>query len=199
MEPTPIMTLETDASNSGWGAVCGNSRTFGHWSQEESLLYINCRELLAGAFALKIFADQPHRLRLSVLLRMDNRSAVSYINKMGGTHSRILSSIARDLWEWCFAKNIVIRAEYLPGLANTEADRESRRQEDSSNWMLDREVFQRLNIRWGPLAVDLFASRLNAQLSDFVSWRPDPEAIASDALSLRWPTTGGYAFPHSRS
>ena len=31
--------------------------------------------------------------------------------------------------------------------------------------------------------IDLFASHLSAQLSPYVSWRPDPEAVHADALT----------------
>ena len=47
----------------------------------------------------------------------------------------------------------------------------------------------------GPLQVDLFASRLTHQLRDIVSWRPDPEAIATDAFTLDWKQFRGYANP----
>lgn len=47
----------------------------------------------------------------------------------------------------------------------------------------------------GECSVDLFASRLNAQLEQYVSWRPDPNAMATDALQLRWNKWTGYAFP----
>ena len=47
----------------------------------------------------------------------------------------------------------------------------------------------------GTCNVDLFATRLNTQLEKFVSWRPDPEAIGSDALQLTWTGWTGYAFP----
>ena len=32
--------------------------------------------------------------------------------------------------------------------------------------------------------IDMFASRLNKQIECFVSWRPDPDAVAIDAFSL---------------
>ena len=34
--------------------------------------------------------------------------------------------------------------------------------------------------------VDLFASRINNQLSNYVSWHPDPNASAVDAFSCEW-------------
>ena len=43
--------------------------------------------------------------------------------------------------------------------------------------------------------VDLFASRLNHQLPQFISWRPDPYTIETDALQVPWTRWRGYAFP----
>ena len=47
----------------------------------------------------------------------------------------------------------------------------------------------------GRPSIDLFASRLNAQVEQFVSWRPDPDAVAVDAFSLDWAKFEFYAFP----
>ena len=44
--------------------------------------------------------------------------------------------------------------------------------------------------------MDLFATRLNAQLEHCVSWRPDPNAVGTDALQLLWDSWEGYAFSH---
>ena len=53
---------------------------------------------------------------------------------------------------------------------------------DCSDWMLNQQVFYKINQVFGPLEVDLFASRLTTQLPVFYSWRPDPSAKATDAL-----------------
>ena len=47
----------------------------------------------------------------------------------------------------------------------------------------------------GPCANDLFEDRLNTQLPQFFSWKPDPMAIASDALQQDWSKEKNYAFP----
>ena len=31
----------------------------------------------------------------------DNVTAIAFINKMGGTHSQLLSNLAVEMWEWC--------------------------------------------------------------------------------------------------
>ena len=43
--------------------------------------------------------------------------------------------------------------------------------------------------------IDLFASRLNAKLDQFVSWHPEPGALAIDAFSISWSNQKFYAFP----
>ena len=193
LHPPPDIVLETDASKTGWGAVCQGVQTGGLWSQMERKLHINCLELLAGSFAVKCFTK--HRLCVHVRLRMDNTSAVAYINRLGGTHSLVLSNLAMALWEWALAHGILLSAEHLPGRLNIVADWQSRHMLDSSNWRLSPDVFRALMEIRGPCAKDLFADRLNAQLSQFFSWRPDPMALASDALQQDWSNERNYAFP----
>ena len=48
----PEVTIESDASNSGWGARWKDLRTGGQWSRQESQLHINAKELLASFLAL---------------------------------------------------------------------------------------------------------------------------------------------------
>ena len=43
--------------------------------------------------------------------------------------------------------------------------------------------------------IDLFDTRLNTQLSTFVSYRPDPKCIAVNAFPLGWSKLDFYAFP----
>ena len=48
----------------------------------------------------------------------------------------------------------------------------------------------------GPFQLDLFATRYNSQLPDFVSPFPDPQAIGVNALSLPWDSWHSlYLFP----
>ena len=43
--------------------------------------------------------------------------------------------------------------------------------------------------------MDLFATRLNHQLVNYASWRPDPFAQATDAFRPSWKGLNGYGFP----
>ena len=49
--------------------------------------------------------------------------------------------------------------------------------------------------KFGGCDVDLFASRVNAQLKSYVSWRPDPDAMDVDAFTLNWSNFRVFCFP----
>ena len=40
----------------------------------------------------------------------------------GGIKSPVLACLALDLWEWCLQHNILIEAQYLPGVLNIRAN-----------------------------------------------------------------------------
>ncbi|KAJ1197977.1 hypothetical protein NDU88_001821 [Pleurodeles waltl] len=149
--------------------------------------------MLAGSFAIKSLAKD--RVQCTILLRMDNVSAVRYINHLGGTRSKPLADLAKSLWEYCLLNEIPLSAEYLPGSLNQAADWHSRFLRDYSDWKLHPSIFRSICCKWGPFAIDLFASRLNSQLPLFFSWRPDPVALASNAFLQDWSQAINYAFP----
>ena len=113
----------------------------------------------------------PHRSS-----QTDNRSAMTYVNKRGGTHSASLTQLAKTVWLWCMERKISLVAEHIPGLMNTVADEESRRQADRWDWKLCPAIFQRINLIWGT----------TNQLERFFSWRLDPLAAGRDAFHQQW-------------
>jgi hypothetical protein len=190
----PDLVITTDASKKGWGAECSGMTTQGLWSPEEAKEHINVLELKAVLFAVKGFVK--HKNPTHVHFRVDNTVAVANINKKGGTKSTPLLEVTKELWSFCLQRQITITAEHLPGVKNTMADYQSRVYKDSSNWKLNQQFFKQLDCVWGPMHRDLFADRLNRQLTRYVSWKPDPEAEMTDALGISW--EGGlvqYAFP----
>lgn len=191
--PPPDLTIETDASLLGWGAVAEGVSTGGLWSEEERQSHINHLELMGAALAVQTYTK--NGTISHVHLRLDNQTAVCYINHMGGTRSPTLSHMACQLWEWCLGKGVTLSAEYLPGSHNVTADMESRTLQSSAEWRLNRSVFLAVMKLYGPCSVDLFASRLNFQLPHYISWRPDPYAATTDAFRVQWTGIQGYAFP----
>ena len=148
---------------------------------------------MAALFAIKSFAKR--RQQISVLLLTDNISVVAHVNKMGGTKSPQLISQVKELWAWCLQRHITVTAQHLPGLDNVTADFLFRHFVDRNNWMLDPSVFQCLDKIWGPLEVDMFATRFSTQVHSFFGCRPDPEAEATNALVQSWSNIMGYAYP----
>ncbi|KAI9560527.1 reverse transcriptase [Daphnia sinensis] len=191
-EAEPTLSICSDASLSGWGAVCEGVTTGMSWSDEEKNRHINELEMLGAFNALRAFAGS--RRNCTIELRVDNTTAVAYVNKEGGTRSASLNNLALNVARWCEVRNIVLKAEHLPGVLNSVADRESRRGVDWSDWRLRPEVFQALSRVWRT-SVDLFANPWNSQLAKFVSWKPQPQAWAVNAFTLSWTELEAYAFP----
>ena len=122
----------------------------------------------------------------------DNSTAVAYINSMGGSHSLPCNDMAREIWEWCTARNIT--TSHIPGTLNIEADKGSRAFDDSKEWKLNADIFLELTSHFGIPKVDMFASWLNYQMMPYVSCHPDPQAWAIDALTLDWSNMFFYVF-----
>ena len=101
---------------------------------------------------------------------------------MGGTHCPQFLRLTLEIWEWCEKKSVFLLAQHIPGVNNTVADVESRTTRDWNDWKLKSDVILPLITE---CQVDLFASRLSHQLDKYVSWRPDPNALDTDAFAIK--------------
>ena len=182
----------SDASGTGWGAICGNKNARGSWSVTERKNHINYLELLASFLALKSFAA--NKKNCQILMRIDNITAISYINKMGGIKYLHLNNVTREIWSWCNKRNIWIFAEYVASKENP-ADIESRISNPDTEWELANFAFQRIVERFGAPEIDLFASRINKKCSLYCSWQRDPDAHKINAFTTDWSAFFWYAFP----
>ena len=68
----------------GGGATADNTSIGGRWSPEESQQHINVLELKAAYLAVQAFTRNRKPPPAHILLRMDNTTAVAYLNKRGG-------------------------------------------------------------------------------------------------------------------
>lgn len=145
-----------------------------------SRLHINYLELKAAFLALQVFSSQENSTH-------PDKDRQYHGHSLYQQTEWTLSNLALQIWEWCLNRKITIQAEHIPGRHNKEADKESRKGADYSNWRLHPEIlFKELNSRWGSFDIDLFAARHNTQLMRFYSYHLDLSAEAVDALSQPW-------------
>ena len=131
----------------------------------------------------------------SILIRSDNSTVVSYINKQGGTSCKILCDLALDLWQFCIIRNINISALHIAGEHNSRADKLPRLKVTDHDYFLSVSMFTSLSKAISfPLKVDLFADRLNFKISNFISWHNDPYSSLVNAFSFKW-LENVYLFP----
>ena len=96
-------------------------------------------------------------------IRIDNTTAVHYVNAMGGVVSKNCNLLSKKVWKWCISRQIWLSASHIPGINNTTADEASRNFIDKTEWMLHKTIFIKLTEVFGLPDIDLFASRLNCQ------------------------------------
>lgn len=146
--------------------MCQGQEAKGIWTASEDALHINCLELLAAFLSLKCFAA--NLSNTNILCRIDNTTAISYINRMDGNRYRILHAIAKDIWQWCEAKNIFLFASYIKSSDNIEADRASRSSSPNTEWELAVFAYNKIILRHGNPEIDLLADRTNRKCQRFV-------------------------------
>ena len=111
-----------------------------------------------------------------------------------GVRTRKLNFLARCIWVWSIRHNFWLPASHMPGPENHIADSFSRNFKEDIEWCLNREAFLQICNHFGEPDLDLFASRLNRQTSNCVSWFPDPEALMTVAFSFGWGPFFLYGF-----
>ena len=101
MSPINKTIIQTDASQKGWGAYCQEMSIGSQWTLEESRLHINPLERKAINLVLLTF---------------------SYLMKMGGTGSREMTALTKEIWKFALSQIIIITADCLAGKLNVRAN-----------------------------------------------------------------------------
>ncbi len=128
--------VTTDASSMGWGATCNGQAASGLWTGPRLLWHINCLELWAVHLALRQF--RPLLLGKHVLVRMDNTAVVSYINRLGGIRSHLMSQLAHHLLLWSHTQFKSLRAVHIPGKLNRADSHDSSHSPESGDYIPKR-------------------------------------------------------------
>nr|CAH7719004.1 unnamed protein product [Callosobruchus chinensis] len=180
----------SDASPSGWGAFCTGRNFHGFWDEKECEMHINFLEIKAAYYALKSLTKNKTNIR--ILLRIDNQTAISCINRGGSVKFQHLNKATKLIWEWCENKNISVFASYVASSENFKADKESRSLSIDTEYELNHSAFSSIIQKFGEPEIDLFASRINNKCKKYISWFPDPNS------SLGPPSPIQEAFPGGR-
>ncbi|GFR84554.1 reverse transcriptase [Elysia marginata] len=99
--------------------------THGMWRDDEKVENINVLGLKAAMLAVQSFCRETENCH--VRIQIDNTTAVSYINNMGGTHSPKCNEISRTLMMWCKNRGIWLSPCHIAGKDNCNADSYSRK------------------------------------------------------------------------
>ena len=129
-----------------------------------------------------------------MLLKLDNRTAVVYINKKWEPFQPLVTNY-KDIWNWAKEQDILISASHVPGVKNTITHLRSPLFYDNKEWSLNERVAKSLFDQFGKPEIDLFASRLNTKCTKYASYKPDPDAYHVNAYSLCWLNLNSYIFP----
>lgn len=161
----------TDASVSGWGATDGVKSFHRVWSTSQ-YWSISYKELYNVKIALEKLAPETSRSHL--LLRIDNETAISYVNKIRRVRFEKFSALVRVIWQLTEKRENFLKASYIPSREKKEADALSRLSTLDTEWELSDRAFTRTVDTFSVPEVDIFASALNAKSNNVFSWLPDP-------------------------
>ena len=178
--------IKADASGDfGWGGHSSRGQFCqGTWEGRDCQSHINRKEILAGHRSIRAMMQQGDYVHLS----LDNMTAVSFVNRQGGTRSRPLCLAAMDLWQTVLSRGGWVRATWVPREDNQLSDLLSKTALQTWDFSLHRAVADSLWTRWFTPVVDVFASRDCHLVPAYYTWYPDQMALARDAFSVRrWP------------
>ena len=97
------------------------------------------------------------------------------------------NDLSKQIWDFWINENIWISAVHIPGKQNTIAGFMSRSLNENREWQPSPTIFKKI-VRTSDFEpeIDLFASHLNYQVKNYISWFPDSKATIIDAFSIGW-------------
>lgn len=122
-----------------------------------------------------------------VLVRTNNTSVVSYINHQGGLRLLKLCKLALQILWWSQGKLCSLRAVYIPGHLNVEADALSRQWPVPGEWRLHADVVCHIWRRFGCTEVNLFESSYTTHCPLWFSLTHPAPLDADVAAYMRFP------------
>lgn len=92
-------------------------------------------------------------------------------------------------------QHILLTVAHISGCENVEAYRITHSLRRCTEWCLKEILFTNTCTKLDvTLNIDLYASRINCQISHYVYYQADPEAFAINAFQMSWKYYLSYAF-----
>ena len=190
--------IYTDSTLQAFGGCWGDRTIQSHFSEQQSGLSINTKELLAILYTLSAFASLLQGE--NVLVHCDNTVAVSCIRKLGSKDA-LKDKIVREIFDISHKYKFTLQCTWLSTKANSRADRLSRKLDLNPRleWSIPKDMFHDFCaiLKFEP-DIDLFASHLNSKCTNYCSRMTDPHSIRVDAFTLNWSKYCPYIFPPFR-
>jgi len=183
--PDQDAVIFTDASMTGWGAAWnGTVPARGSHAPARRHIHINFHKLVAMRLALLPLVDYFRPAGTVIRLMMDSLVCVHVVNN-GTSRSEAMMAQLRRLQRVCARFGVQVRASHLPSAVNHVADKLSRSR-DSTDWSLSDTAFRRLENKYGPHTVDVFAMSTNNKCGRYYSATADPGTAGVDAMQQSW-------------
>ena len=109
-----------------------------------------------------------------------------------------LSRIARAIWSVALEHGITLKAQHLKGVLNVQADTLSRLS-SKYEWSIQQNIYDYLNVLWGPHTLDRFATMATTKCEKYNSRFLDPQSVGVDALLQKdWAVENNFVNPPVR-
>jgi len=93
-----VVIIISDASKEGWRTARNGCRSGYRWTNEEAAQRIDMLELQAARFALKSLCRAVRSCHIR--WKLDNTTAVAYVNNMGSQRASWQTESERNCWLW---------------------------------------------------------------------------------------------------
>ncbi|XP_068713014.1 uncharacterized protein [Montipora foliosa] len=180
----------SDAAFGGFSASLDGTVASGMFTTDDLGQSSTFRELKAIYYVLLSFIEHLKRKRVKIFT--DNQSATRIVSV--GRSKVHLQSVALSIFRFCFSHDIALEAQWIPRSLNDRADLLSRFV-DKDDWRVNPSVFRLVDAKWGPHAIDRFASYYKAQLPRFNSKFASPGCSGVDALVQDWSGENNWVCP----
>jgi hypothetical protein len=188
----PNKTVYSDASETGCASIISMEGEVFHqnWSELESSKSSTYRELRTVELALKSFSQKLKSQK--IVWFTDNQNVAKIIPS--GSKVDELQSIALQIFTICITLGISLDIQWIPRDKNLAAD-EISKIIDFDDYTFHDDVFNFIDVLWGPHSCDRFACHYNSKLQNFNTRYFQPGTSGVDGFTQDWSQHNNWLCP----